>query len=210
MFLKNLFRNNASLPASESTPFLLVGLGNPGRNYRENRHNLGFMVIDSLGKALGIGLTRYQAKALIGQGTHAGQKVILAKPQTYMNLSGHSVAALLRFYKTPLAQLLVVHDDLDLPFGTLRIRPGGGSAGQKGVKSIIEALGTNEFPRMRIGIGRPPGRRDAANYVLDDFDSADKEVLSQLLERGVQAACAFISAGLEPAMNQFNGDLLKD
>jgi PTH1 family peptidyl-tRNA hydrolase len=202
---------NGSFPASfEAQPFLLVGLGNPGRNYRANRHNLGFMVVDSLAKALGFGLTRLQSRALVGQGMHAGQKIILAKPQTYMNLSGGAVGALVRFYKVPLAQLMVVHDDLDLPFGTLRIRPGGGSAGQKGVRSIIENLGTQDFPRMRIGIGRPPGRRDAADYVLDDFDATDKEILGELLDRAVKAACVFIDNGLDSAMNQFNGDLLKD
>lgn len=201
-----------SPPQTPPSPqaFLLVGLGNPGREYRQNRHNVGFMVIDALGKFMGVGLSRMQSKALVGQGMLNGRKVILAKPQTYMNLSGQSVGGLVHFYKIPVTNLMVVHDELDLPFGTLRIRPDGGSAGQKGMKSIIDQLGSQVFPRLRIGIGRPAGRREAADYVLEDFSTGDQKILAEVLDHACQAVCTFVSSGLDQAMNQFNGDILKD
>jgi peptidyl-tRNA hydrolase, PTH1 family len=185
--------------------YLLIGLGNPGREYRNTRHNVGFMAADRIGESLGIRIMRIQSKALTGTGRLNGFRVILIKPQTYMNLSGDAVASLIRFYKIPLAQMLVMHDDLDLPLGTLRLRPGGGSAGQKGLGSIIQKLGTQDFPRLRIGIGRPPGQMEAANFVLQEFERFDHEVLTAVLDRAVQAARSFIQQGLEVAMNQFNG-----
>jgi PTH1 family peptidyl-tRNA hydrolase len=190
-----------------SLPFLVVGLGNPGREYRENRHNIGFMVIDRLCVRLNIALNRLQARALVGSALYEGCKMILAKPQTYMNLSGQAVQGLVRFYKLPLSNLLVVHDDLDLPLGVIRMRPGGGSAGQKGVASIIERLGTQDFPRLRLGIGRPPGRMDPADYVLQDFPPADLSLLSETLERAANAVLVWVVQGLEAAMNQFNGSV---
>ncbi|NOY99363.1 MAG: aminoacyl-tRNA hydrolase [Chloroflexi bacterium] len=186
-------------------PYLIVGLGNPGREHRENRHNIGFMLVDRLAVRLDISLSRLQSKALVGSARHEGRKIILAKPQTYMNLSGQAVQGLVRFYKLPLTNLLVAHDDLDLPFGTIRLRPGGGSAGQKGVASIIERLGAQEFPRLRLGIDRPPGRMDPAAYVLQDFPQAEMMTLSETLDRAADAALAFISEGLDAAMNRFNG-----
>lgn len=188
-------------------PFLLVGLGNPGREYRGNRHNVGFMTIDRLSEAFGIKISKVQAKALIGIGSWEGRKIILAKPQTYMNLSGDSVGSLLRYYKVPLTQLIVAHDDLDLPVGTLRLRPGGGSAGQKGIASTINKVGTQNFPRLRIGIGRPPGQMVAADYVLQDFSKADQEIMAPTLDRAVDAIKLFVREGLDAAMNQFNGSL---
>ncbi len=188
---------------------LIVGLGNPGREYQNNRHNIGFMVINEIARQMNVRMMRVQSKAIIGAGMCNGLKMILAKPQTYMNLSGESVSSLLRFYKVPLSRLLVIHDDLDLPFGTLRLRPGGGSGGQKGIASIIQKLGTQEFPRMRLGVGRPPGQMDAAAYVLQDIPKGDEELLKIILVQSVQAAEAFITKGLENAMNQFNGSLDK-
>lgn len=188
-------------------PFLLAGLGNPGREYRGNRHNVGFMTIDHLSEAFGIKIGKVQAKALLGIGQWEGRKIILAKPQTYMNLSGDSIGSLLRYYKVPLSQLIVAHDDLDLPVGTLRLRPGGGSAGQKGVASTINKVGTQNFPRLRIGIGRPPGQMVAADYVLQDFSKADQEVMGATLDRAVEAIKVFVLHGLDAAMNQFNGSL---
>ncbi|HEX9019010.1 MAG TPA: aminoacyl-tRNA hydrolase, partial [Anaerolineaceae bacterium] len=126
-------------------PYLVIGLGNPGREYRETRHNIGFMVIDKLCAELGVSLGRVQSKALVGIGKMEGQKIILAKPQTFMNLSGQAVGGLMRFYKVPISQLIIAHDDLDLPLGSIRLRPGGGSAGQKGMGSIIQQLGTQDF-----------------------------------------------------------------
>jgi peptidyl-tRNA hydrolase, PTH1 family len=199
-----------SKPAVESNTFVLVGLGNPGREYRETRHNVGFQAVDQLCASFGIKLSRLQSKALIGTGLWEGYKIVIAKPQTYMNLSGQAVSSLLRFYKVPLTQLLVFHDDIDLPVGTLRIRPGGGSAGQRGLASIIEQLGTQDFPRMRIGVGRPPGQKVAADYVLQNFSSTDLEVISIVLERSVEAARTFIRDGLDKAMNLYNGSLQKE
>ncbi len=188
--------------------YLIVGLGNPGREYAETRHNVGFMVIDRLCVQLNARLTRYQFKSLTGEIEYEGQKLLLVKPQTYMNLSGQAVAGLVRFYKLPLAQLLVIHDDLDLPPGTLRLRPGGSSAGQKGVQSIIDQLGTAQFPRLRIGIGRPPGHMDAAAYVLQPFDREEWPIVSDALMRATQAVLSFVTVGLEKTMTHFNASPL--
>jgi PTH1 family peptidyl-tRNA hydrolase len=185
--------------------FLIVGLGNPGREYRENRHNIGFMLIDRLAVELNVRFTRLQSKALVATANYYECKIILAKPQTFMNLSGQSVQGLIRFYKLPLTNLLVAHDDLDLPPGTIRIRPDGGSAGQKGMESIIERLGTDEFPRFRLGIGRPPGRMEAPDYVLQDFPADEMTVISETLNLAVEAALTFVNEGLDAAMNRFNG-----
>lgn len=198
------------LPQSNSGPVLMVGLGNPGREYRETRHNVGFMAIDTLAEAWGIRVMRFQNKALTGNGMVENRKVILVKPQTFMNLSGEAVAPLARFFKVPPEQVMVFHDDLDLPVGTLRIRPGGGSAGQKGIGSIIDRLGTQNFVRMRIGIGRPPGQQDAASYVLESFASFDRELVKSVLDRCIQASVVFLRSGLDATMNQFNGSILKN
>ncbi|MBC8336241.1 MAG: aminoacyl-tRNA hydrolase [Anaerolineales bacterium] len=186
--------------------YLIVGLGNPGRDYRENRHNIGFMLIDRLAIRLDAKMTRLQSKALVGIARHQDTKVILAKPQTFMNLSGQAVQGLARFYKLPFSNLLIAHDDLDLPFGTIRLRPDGGAGGQKGIKSTIEQLGTPDFPRLRLGIGRPPGRMDPAAYVLQNFSIGDEMLLSETLDRAADAAFKFIDEGIDEAMNEFNGN----
>jgi PTH1 family peptidyl-tRNA hydrolase len=185
--------------------YLIVGLGNPGREYKDNRHNAGFMVVDRLMVRLDPRGMRVQSRALVTTATFEGRKFILAKPQTYMNLSGQAVQGLMHFYKLPLENLLVVHDDLDLPFGTLRMRPGGGPGGQKGVASIIQQLGTEEFARLRLGIDRPPGVMDPADYVLQDFSAGDLISLSNLLDRAADAATTWVLDGLDLAMNKFNG-----
>ena len=190
-------------------PFIIVGLGNPGREYRETRHNIGFLAIDRLCAVLGVSMNRVQSRAIIGTGSIAGRKVILAKPQTFMNMSGQAVSGLMRFYKTPLDQLLVAHDDLDLPFGTIRIRPGGGSAGQKGMASIIQHLGGQNFARLRLGIGRPPGQMDSSAYVLRRFHASDQELLNILLDSAADAARTFVTEGIDAAMNRFNGSLVE-
>jgi PTH1 family peptidyl-tRNA hydrolase len=185
--------------------FLLIGLGNPGRDYKDNRHNIGFMLIDRLAVRLNARGMKLQSKAIVTSGLYEERKLILAKPQTYMNLSGQSVQGLLHFYKIPPENLIVAHDDLDLPLGTIRIRPGGGAGGQKGMASTIERLGTKDFPRLRLGIGRPPGRMDAAAYVLQDFSRADLLIVSETLDRAADAALTFVIDGLNKAMNKFNG-----
>jgi peptidyl-tRNA hydrolase, PTH1 family len=185
--------------------FLIVGLGNRGREYRENRHNVGFMFVDRLAAKLDVRFSRLQSKALVASATYNERKIILAKPQTFMNLSGQSVQGLIRFYKLSLTNLLVAHDDLDLPPGTIRIRPDGGSAGQKGMESILERLGTDEFARIRLGIGHPPGQMQAPDYVLQDFSDAEMTDISETLDRAVEAALTFVNEGLDAAMNRFNG-----
>ena len=184
--------------------YLIVGLGNPGREYRENRHNIGFMLIDRLALRLNAKMTRLQSKALVAATRYEDKKVILAKPQTFMNLSGQAIQGLASFYKIPLENLIVAHDDLDLPFETIRLRPGGGAGGQKGIKSTIQHLGTNDFPRLRLGIGRPPGRMDPAAYVLQDFAQGDIQFLSETLDRAADAVFSFMDEGLDAAMNKFN------
>ncbi len=186
--------------------YLFLGLGNPGREYANNRHNVGFMFIDRLAIRISARGMKLQSKAIVTNGLYEGRKMILAKPQTYMNLSGHAIQSLARFYKIPLVCLLVAHDDLDLPFGTIRLRPGGGPGGQKGVASAIEQLGTEDFTRLRFGIGRPPGRMEPADYVLQDFSGSQAEILGQVLDRGVEAALTFVVEGLDHAMNRFNGE----
>jgi len=190
---------------SENLPLLVIGLGNPGREYKETRHNVGFMLVDRLAVRLDAKNLKVQSKAVVTTTRCEDRKLILAKPQTYMNLAGMSVQGLMHFYKLPLSNLLVAHDDLDLPFGTLRIRPGGGPGGQKGVGDVIDILGTPEFARLRIGIDRPPGRMDPAQYVLQDFPSADLLALSQILDRAADSVLAWAREGLEAAMNRFNG-----
>jgi peptidyl-tRNA hydrolase, PTH1 family len=185
--------------------YLIIGLGNPGREYRETRHNIGFMLVDRLAVKLNARFSRLQSKALVGSAVYNDRKIILAKPQTFMNLSGQSVQGLVHFYKLPLTNLLLVHDDLDLPLGTIRIRPDGGSAGQKGMKSTLERLGTDEFPRIRLGIGRPPGQMQAPDYVLQNFSNSDLTIVSDTLTRAVEAALTFVTEGLNTAMNKYNG-----
>jgi PTH1 family peptidyl-tRNA hydrolase len=186
-------------------PFLLVGLGNPGREYKDNRHNVGFMTIDRLAVRLNARGMKVQSKAIVITATHEERKLILAKPQTFMNLSGQSVQGLAHFYKIPLTNLMILSDDLDLPFGTIRIRASGGPGGQRGMASTIERLGTKDFPRLRVGIGRPPGRMDPAAYVFQDFPKDEVQLLSEVLDRAADAALEFVIKGLNAAMNKFNG-----
>ena len=187
--------------------YLLIGLGNPGREYINSRHNFGFMLIDRLTIRLDARGMKMQSNAIVITTHYEERKLILAKPQTYMNLSGQSVQGLAHFYKIPLENLLVAHDDLDLPFGTIRIRPTGGPGGQRGMASTIEKLGTKDFPRLRLGIGRPPGRMDPKDYVLQDFSKDDVKLLPEILDRATDAALTFVTDGLNKAMNKFNGDI---
>jgi peptidyl-tRNA hydrolase, PTH1 family len=185
--------------------YLIIGLGNPGREYRETRHNVGFMLLDKLTLRLNTRFTRMQSKALVASSIYKERKIVLAKPQTFMNLSGQSVQGLLHFYKLPLENLLIAHDDLDLPVGTIRIRPDGRSAGQRGMTSTIEKLGTDEFPRLRLGIGRPPGQMQAPDYVLQNFIESDLTIISETIDRAVEAVLLWVTDGLEAAMNKYNG-----
>lgn len=188
-------------------PYLIIGLGNPGREYKDTRHNFGFMLIDHLADRIGARGMKVQSKAIVTSGLFKETKLILAKPQTYMNLSGQSVQGLLHFYKIPHSHLIVAHDDLDLPYGTIRIRPTGGPGGQRGMANTIELLGTKDFPRLRLGIGRPPGRMDPKDYVLQNFSKDEIKLLPELLTRASDAALEFVENGLNAAMNKYNGDI---
>ncbi len=185
--------------------YLLVGLGNPGREYQASRHNFGFMVADRIAEKLDTSFAKAQFKALIAIVPFEGKRVILAKPQTYMNLSGEAVIPLMNYYKIPQSMLLVIHDDLDIPFGTLRMRPAGGDGGQKGLGSIIRQLGNKDFARLRCGIGHPPGQMDVKDYVLNKFTKEEGELFSSVLDDAASAALAFVSGGLQAAMTRYNG-----
>ena len=182
---------------------LIVGLGNPGRKYAGNRHSVGFQCLDRLAEAWGLPFSRRKHKALLAQGEIAGLKVILAKPQTFMNLSGDAVERLARFYKLPPENILVIYDDLDLPLGRVRLRPEGGSGGHKGMKSIVEHLGTNGFPRLRVGIGRPT-HGDPVDYVLDDFAPDEQIAIEEAYERVVSTVELWLTEGIATAMNRYN------
>jgi PTH1 family peptidyl-tRNA hydrolase len=189
---------------SEEGPTLIVGLGNPGRDYAGNRHNIGFRIADRWVVAHELSFNKIMHHAIIANGHACDQRVIVAKPQTYMNDSGRAVGALLKFYKIPLDRLLVIFDDLDLPFGTIRLRAEGGAGGHNGMRSIIQQLGGRQFARLRVGIGRPPGRMDPAVFVLQDFQADEIAELSEITDRALQAIDSFITSGITPTMNQFN------
>ncbi len=183
---------------------LVVGLGNPGSRYASTRHNVGFMVIDRLARAWNASLTRKQCSAVAGDAHCAGEKVWLAKPQTYMNLSGEAVSCLLRFYKLTPADLLVIYDERDLPVGRVRLRERGSAGGHRGMASIIQMVGTSDFPRLRIGIGRPP-ELDAIDHVLSGFPSEERPLIEEAISRAVEAVETTFREGLAVAMNKYNG-----
>jgi PTH1 family peptidyl-tRNA hydrolase len=187
--------------------YLLIGLGNPGREYANNRHNFGFMLIDRLAVRLDARGMKVQSKAIVMNAAYEERKLILAKPQTYMNLSGQSVQGLIHFYKLPLTNVMILSDDLDLPFGTIRIRASGGPGGQRGLSSVLEQLATKDVPRLRLGIGRPPGRMDPASYVLQNFSRDNLQAISEILDRAADATLTFVTDGLEKAMTRFNGGI---
>ena len=188
---------------------LIVGLGNPGPQYSRNRHNVGFQCVDLLAQRHGLRLDKLQQRAMTGSGVipcgGERHKVLLARPLTFMNASGEAVAPLARYYGVEPQDLIVVHDDLDLASGKLRLRGGGSSGGQNGIKSIIERLGSPDFARIKVGIGRPPGRMDPADYVLQNFSAAEEEVFTPLRERVCDAVECWLAEGIEAAMNRFNG-----
>ncbi len=186
---------------------LIIGLGNPGREYSGTRHNVGFAVLGSLAREHGINFDKRCCHSRAGEGRINGQEVALAKPQTYMNLSGDAVSALMRRYKVRLADILVIHDDLDLPLGKIRLRAGGSAGGHNGLKSIIASVGSMEFARIKIGIGRPEvvgERRDVVDHVLSDFDAADRKIAEEAITRAAEAVEMVLEDGLEAAMNRFN------
>ncbi|MDQ1632624.1 MAG: peptidyl-tRNA hydrolase, family [Frankiaceae bacterium] len=189
--------------------FVVLGLGNPGPGHAGNRHNFGAMVVDLLAERLGTRFSKgARGRADVAEGrlgpAGRGPRVVLAKPRSYMNESGGPAAAVLGFYKVAPEQLVVVHDELDLPFGTIKLKRGGGHGGHNGLRSLDQSLGSKEYLRVRVGIGRPPGRQDPADYVLKDFGSGERKELPLEIERAADAVEAVVIEGLEPAQNVFH------
>ncbi len=186
---------------------VIVGLGNPGNKYENTRHNVGFRVIDILSQKHGIKVDRLRHKALIGDGSIKEERVLLVKPQTFMNLSGECVRDIVEWYKLPAENIIVIYDDVDLPVGTVRIRPKGSSGTHNGMKSVIYQLQSDEFPRIRIGIGKAPEGWDLADYVLSRFGGNESEMIGKSIEKAADAVTAMITDGVAAAMNLYNGVL---
>lgn len=185
--------------------FLIIGLGNPGARYEHTRHNIGFRAVERFAAKHGLAFGKIEHKAQIASGTALGQRLLLAKPQTFMNISGDSVQPLVSFYKVPPERMIVVADDLDLPLGTVRLRKSGSSGGQNGLKHILQRLGTQDIPRVRLGIGRPPGRMDPADYVLSAWKGDEAIMAVEMQDRAVAALETWLTDGIDLAMSRFNG-----
>ncbi len=186
--------------------WLVVGLGNPGPAYAGNRHNVGFMVLDLLGDLLGGLDEAHKGRADVVEGRLAGQRAVLAKPKSYMNESGGPVSSLRDFFKVPAERIVVVHDELDIPYGAVRLKRGGGDNGHNGLRSLTTSLGTKDYLRVRVGIGRPPGRQDPADFVLKDFSSVERRDLGLHVDRSADAVEALLTSSLETAQNVFHAD----
>lgn len=183
---------------------IIVGLGNPGRQYEGTRHNVGFSVIYNISDAYNIKVDTLKHKALIGKGVMEGQKVILAMPVTYMNLSGESVRELMNYYKCTAEDIIVIYDDISLEVGRLRVRTKGSAGGHNGIKNIISQLGTDEFDRIKVGVGEKPPKMDLADYVLGHFSKEEQPMIRDSVDRAKQAAAVILAEGADKAMNQFN------
>ncbi|KAL8111096.1 peptidyl-tRNA hydrolase, chloroplastic-like [Apium graveolens] len=197
----------ATMPAEvkKQKPWLIVGLGNPGKKYNGTRHNVGFEMVDAIAESEGISMSALTFKSLYGKGLIGNVPVMLAKPQTFMNVSGESVGAIVSYYKIPAQQVLVIYDDLDLPFAKLRLLPKGGHGGHNGMKSIISHLkGSRDFPRLRIGIGRPPGKMDPANFVLRPFSKKESEELDFTFQTGIEAVRILLVEGINKSATFVN------
>jgi len=192
------------MTSSTDELMLVVGLGNPGPRYVGNRHNVGFLVVDELAARVGGKFKGHKAGADVIEGRLADRRVALAKPRSFMNVSGGPVVGTARFFKVPAERLVVVHDELDLPFGTVRLKLGGGDNGHNGLRSITRSLGTKDYLRVRFGIGRPPGRMDPADFVLRDFSATERRELALEVDRCADAAEALVGKGLEAAQNLFH------
>jgi PTH1 family peptidyl-tRNA hydrolase len=184
--------------------WIVVGLGNPGEKYEDTRHNAGAMVVHKLAERVGGKLKSHRSGCLVAEGSLAGSRVVIARPTSFMNESGRPVRKLMDFYKAPLERLVVVHDEIDIPFGEIRLKAGGGTAGHNGLRSLVSHLGSNEFLRVRVGVSRPRGRDATVGHVLDRFSGAERKELPDLLERAADAVERIIEVGAERAMNEFN------
>jgi PTH1 family peptidyl-tRNA hydrolase len=183
---------------------LVAGLGNPGSEYASTKHNLGFLTVDEIGKRAGIDLKKKKFSGIYGVGTFNNDKLILLKPETYMNRSGESVSSAVSFYHIPAENIIIIHDELDLPTGTVRIKAGGGSAGHKGLKSVMGELGSGDFIRVRIGIGKPREKKGTVSHVLTKFNKEESELVRESLLRAADAVLEIIRHGLQKAMNKYN------
>jgi peptidyl-tRNA hydrolase, PTH1 family len=186
--------------------WLIVGLGNPGPDYSGNRHNAGFLVVDLLAQRMGAKFKAHKGRADLVEGRLDGSRVILAKPKAYMNESGGPVASMRDFFKVPVDHIVAVHDELDIPYGSLRLKLGGGDNGHNGLKSMRKSLGSGEFYRVRFGIGRPPGRMDPAAFVLRDFSAAERRELDFLVDRAADSVGSLLTDGLDKAQNAYHAD----
>lgn len=191
---------------ADNAPWLVIGLGNPGPGYAATRHNAGFMVVDLLAQRMGGRFKAHRGGADVVEGRVAGTRVVLGKPKSFMNLSGGPTASLRDFFKVPVERIIVVHDELDLPFGTLRLKRGGGDNGHNGLRSITKSIGTREYLRVRFGIGRPPGRQDPADFVLKPFSSVENKELPFHVDRAADAVEALVCESLETAQNRYHAD----
>ena len=187
-------------------PALVIGLGNPGPRYAGNRHNIGALVADELADRMGGRFKAHRTGNDIVEGRLAGQRVVLAKPRTYMNTSGGAVVGAARFFKVPIEDVVAIHDELDLAFGTVRLKLGGGENGHNGLRSITKSFGSKDYHRVRFGIGRPPGRMDPADFVLRDFSSVERKELTFAVDRCADAVETLVSGGLAAAQNVFHAD----
>jgi len=185
--------------------YIIAGLGNPGKKYEETRHNAGFMAVDLIAQKLNIKVNKIKFKAVYGDGTHTGKRVVLLKPQTFMNLSGESIRDAVEWYKIPLSNLILIYDDIDIPAGALRIRKKGSAGSHNGMKSVIYHLQSEDFPRIRIGVGKPPEEWDLVNFVLGKFSDDEKRIMADAVERAALAALSIISDGIDKSMNVYNG-----
>jgi peptidyl-tRNA hydrolase, PTH1 family len=190
----------------DTAPSLIVGLGNPGPQYAGNRHNVGFLVADELADRMGGKFKAHRAGSDIIEGRFGEHRVALAKPRSFMNVSGGPVVNAARFFKVPLENLVVIHDELDLPYGTVRLKLGSGENGHNGLRSITKSVGSRDYHRVRFGIGRPPGRMDPADFVLRDFSSVERKELAFAVDRCADAVEALVKLGLEAAQNVFHAD----
>ena len=185
--------------------FLLVGLGNPGQKYARTRHNVGFDVVDRLGERWGIAVTRSSSQSLVGDGLVKNERAVLMKPQAYVNLSGGPVRAAMDFYKVPIANVVVVHDELEVPFGRVRVKRGGGHGGHNGIRDLNQHLGT-DYPRVRVGTGRPPEGWDPADFVLSRWKDDEGQEVLRMIERACDAMESVVTEGVDAAMNRFKGE----
>lgn len=189
---------------ADADRWLIAGLGNPGPQYAGNRHNAGFLCCDELAAQLGTSFRRDRSRAMVATGRLAGAAVVLAKPLGFMNTSGGPVGSLRAYYKLPPARIVVIHDELDLPFGTVRLKLGGGDNGHNGLRSVTAALGTRDYHRVRVGIGRPPGRMDPADFVLRDFGKTEREQLPSVLDRACRMIQVLLTKGIAVAQNEYH------